>query len=185
MKEVLIKVSDNNKYILKKIKRYLRHDKKYLIKLETDYKNNIDLSKIKEVVQAFNIKDIKKRYTYIYDTVCTYLDNEFQKKRICNFKNNECIAVRKGLYCNSNYGCCYGPRRGKCKNLVNNRCKIKSISCKLFTCRYLKKNNVKFLIKDIPLLNLFFNYRQKYLISYSIFVDKEEMIEKLIKLSKR
>ena len=64
MKEVLIKVSDNNKYILKKIKRYLRHDKKYLIKLETDYKNNIDLSKIKEVVQAFNIKDIKKRYTY-------------------------------------------------------------------------------------------------------------------------
>lgn len=182
MKEIIIKVNDNNKDILKKIKKYLKYDKKYLIKLEIASKDNIDSSKINEIVQAFNIKDIKKRYTYIYDTVCVYLDNEFQKKRICDFKNNQCIAVRNGFYCNSNYGCCYGPKRGKCKNLVNSECKIKSISCKLFTCRYLKENNVKFLIKDIPLLNLFFNYRQKYLISYSIFVDKDEMIEKLIKL---
>ncbi len=181
MREIVIKITDNDKNTLKKIKRYLRYDQKYSIKLEIESKSNPNLSKIKEVVEAFNIKDIRERYSYIYDTVCTYLDNEFKKKKLCDFKNNQCIAVRNGFYCNSNHGCCYGPKRGKCKNLVNNKCKIKSISCKLFTCRYLKKNDIKFVIKDIPLLNLFFNYKQKYIISYSIFVDKKEILEKLIK----
>lgn len=180
MEEIIINLTTKED-ALKQIKKYLRKDQKYKIKLKNNL-NNTDCSKqIEELVEAFNIKDIRKRYIYIYDTVCDYLDEKFQRDNICDFKNNKCIAVREGGYFENNCGCCYGPKRGKCKYLINNKCTIKSISCKLFTCRYLKKNNTKFLIKDIPLLNIFFNYKQKYIISYSIFTDKEEMIKRLLK----
>ncbi len=183
MEEVIIKVErSNTNEILKKIKKYLRNDQKYLLKMEVNSSNNRDLQKIEQVIKAYNIKDLKKRYTYIYDMVCKDLDEKFSKENLCDFQNNKCKAVRDGHYCNSLYGCCYGPNRGKCKNLINNKCNIKSISCKLFTCRYLRKNNCKFFIRDIPLLNLFFNYRQKYLISYSIFIDEDQIIESLLKL---
>ena len=36
-------------------------------------------------------------------------------------------------------------------------CGSKCIACKLFTCDYLEKKGIKFKIKDILLLNVFFN----------------------------
>lgn len=133
-------------------------------------------------INATNIKNIKERYSYIYDTVCEYLDNEFKNKNICGFCNGKCISSTNNSYFSeSQSGCCYGRQRGVCKYLKNNKCSIKSISCKLFTCRYLKNKNIKYNVNDIPLLKYFFNIKQKYIISMSIFKDKEEVIELLMK----
>ena len=145
------------------------------------YKDQDDYFKVCSI-QAANIKDLKKRYSYIYDVVCDYLDKEFINKNICGFKDNICLSVKNNGHCpESKNGCCYGRNRGLCKNFKNGTCTIKSISCKLFTCRYLKKKKIRYKVNDIPLLKYFFNIRQKFIIDTSIFVDKKEMIELLLK----
>ncbi len=133
-------------------------------------------------VHAANIKDKRERYSYIYDVVCDYLDNEFIHKNKCEFCNNKCAAIRNGYHFEESVaGCCYGRRRGTCKNFKNNICSIKSIACKLFTCKYLKKQNIRYKINDIPLLKYFFDIIQKYIMSMAIMTDKEETIDMLIK----
>ena len=186
MKDVYIQ-DDSNFY--KNVKKYLyKNVCIHFIYQEEDF---IDDSKIDnysfiknkiQIIHALNIKDLEKRYSYIYDVVCDYLDQEFQFKDICNFKNNKCISVRNNGHCpNSKNGCCYGTNRGLCKNFQNGKCSIQSISCKMFTCRYLKKNGIKYSCNDIDLLKYFFNIRQKYIIENSIFKDKDEMIHLLLR----
>ena len=153
-------------------------DDKYLHKYLKDSDNFFRICSI----HACNIKDINKRYSYIYDRVCEYLDNEFNSKNICDFKDNICLSVRNNGHCSeSKNGCCYGTNRGLCKNFKDGKCTIKSISCKLFTCRYLKKNKIRYKVNDIPILKHFFNLKQKFILDTSIFKDKDEIIELLIK----
>ena len=186
--EIILSIDDSNFY--KKIKK--NKDKENIIVLKQNgniidieninYLNDIDSKwKLYSVIAA-NIKNLEKRYNYIYDIVCDYLDNEFQEKNICQFRNNKCIGVTDGYHCKESVnGCCYGRKRGLCKNFNKGKCSIKSISCKLFTCRYLKKNKIKYHSDNIPLLKYFFNKRQKTIIEDSIFIDKEQIINMLLK----
>ena len=186
--EIILSIDDSNFY--KKIKK--NKDKENIIVLKQNgniidleninYLNDIDSKwKLYSVIAA-NIKNLEKRYNYIYDIVCDYLDNEFQEKNICQFNNNKCIGVTDGYHCKESVnGCCYGRKRGLCKNFIDGKCNIKSISCKLFTCRYLKKNKIKYYSDNIPLLKYFFNKRQKTIIEDSIFIDKEQIINMLLK----
>lgn len=189
MKDVVIK-DDKNFY--KNIKKYKNDDQvivhfKYGKKDITDdrqlLKNmNKELKEKIFMVHAINIKDKRKRYEYIYDIVCEQLDSEFKEKNLCNFNHNKCISVKNKNHCpESNNGCCYGRHRGLCKYYKNKKCTIKSISCKLFTCKYLKKKKIKYRCNDFNLLKYFFNIRQKYILENSIFKDKEEIIRLLIK----
>ena len=59
-------------------------------------------------------------------------------------------------------------------------CGAKCISCKLFTCDYLEKKGIKFRIKDILLLNVFFNPLQKYFIKYMVYTPKEKILKRLM-----
>lgn len=61
-------------------------------------------------------------------------------------------------------------------------CGAKCIGCKLFTCDYLQRKGVRFKIKDILLLDVFFNPLQKYFIKTMVFTPKDKIIKKLIKL---
>ena len=188
--ELELFIDDNDIY--KKIKKY--KDKDFIIVLkdnnkildinDINYLEDMNSKWILYSVIASNIKNIEKRYRYIYDVVCDYLDNEFKEKNICQFNNNRCVGVEKGFHCNESiYGCCYGRTRGICKYLKNGKCSIKSISCKLFVCRYLKKNyKIKYDNNNIPLLKYFFNWKQKRIIEDSLFIDKEIIINKLLKL---
>lgn len=171
---------ENNSNFYKNIKRY--KDKDVILYLDNNNNNDEDIEFKKLSIKTANIKDIKKRYNYIYDEVCNYLDKKFNDENICEFNNNKCISVRNNSHCKESLnGCCYGIKRGLCKNFKEGKCTIKSISCKLFTCRYLKRNNIKFKVNDIPLLKYFFNRKQKFIIDTSIFKDKQEIINLLIK----
>ena len=180
-------INDNNFY--KNIRKNLKSDKKYyFIYKNAKIKNSYKLNNYEEIsdkihcIHALNIKDLKKRYNYIYDVVCDYLDSEFNQNNICDFINDRCISVRNNGHCpESLHGCCYGRNRKLCKHNINNKCGIKSISCKLFTCKYLRKKGIKFNINSIPLLKIFFNYKQKEILEYSLFTDKEEVIQLLLK----
>ena len=133
----------------------------------------------------FNTK--KERYNYIYDTVCNYLDGYFYGKNLCDFKDNQC-GEKRGT--TSRIGCCHhfrvkslGPftKLVPCEHLKDDyTCGAKCISCKLFTCDYLEKKGVKFRIKDILLLDTFFNSLQKYFIKYMVFTPKYKIIKRLM-----
>ena len=171
------------KYKNKKEKVYL-NIQDLIIKDDNDIKKDFDEDLIMKVhmINAVNIKNTIERYNYIYDIACNYLDKKFKDNNFCNFKDNKCISVREKSHCKESLnGCCYGTKRGICKNFKNGKCTINSISCKLFTCRYLRKNKIKIKVNDIPILKYFFNNRQKYIIDTSIFKDKDEIINLLLK----
>lgn len=129
-------------------------------------------------------------YNRIYDYVCDYLDEQFYKKNLCDFNNDRCGAKVKT---NCTVGCCrhyrnktLGPylinnKLVVCEYLKDKRCTAKCISCKLFTCDYLQKKGIKFRIKDIFLLNTFFNPIQKMIIKIKVFTKKEDILKLLLK----
>ena len=128
-----------------------------------------------------------ERYNYIYDTACDYLDSFFYGKNLCDFKNNQCGEKRNT---SSLIGCCHhfknkylGPltKLVPCEHLKEDHtCGAKCIGCKLFTCDYLRKKGVQFKIKDILLLDAFFDPLQKYFIKTMVFTPKEKIIKRLM-----
>ena len=154
-------------------------------------KNNIDDidTKMQVINSILEKKDKVDRYDYLYDLLYDYLDNEFIVKNICNFKNNICIRcrflqeqkIKKDSYEN---GCCHHFFDGTtCKNfdLENRKCKVKNLSCKLFTCRYLIKKGHKFSLKAIYLSRYFFNLRQRFYLESAFYIPKEELLKEIIK----
>lgn len=171
--------------IFKKIKNIKKYTDKKNIIINNIYVHDTSLvNELEPVITALNINDIEGQYRFIYDYVCSYLDHEFSEKDICNFRNNKCVSRRNFKTNPKNYplvyGCCFTKGR-VCPNLINYNCSIKCLSCKLFTCRYLTKKHIKYKINDILLLKLFFNLRQKEVISNLLFTDEDKFIKILIK----
>ena len=151
--------------------------------------NNKDYKDFITAINAIFYNTKYERYNYIYDTVCDYLDGYFYGKNLCDFKDNQC-GEKKGT--SSYIGCCHhfkckplGPltKLVPCEYLSKDyKCGAKCLPCKLFTCIYLEKKGVKFRIKDILLLNVFFNPIQKYFIKYMVYTPKEKILKRLVKL---
>ncbi len=147
---------------------------------------------IEEYLNVSLEKSQEKKYKYIYDKICDELDENFRKNNYCDFKDNRCIAQRKNKTCHADMGCCYTfeyskfdglPRdTGVCNYFDYGRktCSQKCIACKMFTCRYLRKNGVKFEPENYKLLDIFLNKSQKDIIKKEFFKTEEEIIEKLI-----
>ena len=177
MKILEIEVKDINKEI-KKAKKYLNYCDK------NDYKikfNSTDDFWLKNIEKAINIKDINKRYSFIYDIVCDYIDKKYLECNYCEFKDDVCKYFRENNQTEHKNGCCYSDARGGlCEHLKDKHCNIKSISCKLYACPILRENKINFKMKDIPLIKYFFNIKQKYYIKYSFFKDKTYVMYKLI-----
>lgn len=199
---------DFNKFNKKQYKRILKKllfFKKIITKLKKNLGEDQDSKKIVAYIINFNETDAiqrdfvlglnaifcntrYERYKYIYDTVCDYLDGYFYGKNLCDFKNNKCGEKRNTL---STTGCCHhykykllGPFSPfvLCEYLNTNNyiCEAKCISCKLFTCDYLESKGIKFKIKDILLLNVFFNPLQKFFIKYMVFNPEEKILKRLM-----
>ena len=175
-KKLIINITNkNSNRVIKNTKLIINLCDKNSYKLKFDFiekiKDEEKLIELKNIEKAVNIKDINKRYSFIYDSVCEYIDN----------KDDVCIYFRYHKNFEHKNGCCFSDARGGlCENLVNNACKIKSISCKLYSCEYLRKNKVNFKMKNIPLIKYFFNIKQQYYIKYSFFKDKNYVMNKLI-----
>ena len=148
---------------------------------------NTEQTQFIQAINAIFYKTRYERYNYIYDTVCEYLDGFFYGKNLCEFENNKCGEKRNTT---SICGCCRHGRIRKlgpltklvqCEYLKKDfTCGAKCISCKLFTCDYLKKKGISFKIKDILLLDTFFNPIQKYYIKTMVYTPKEKIIKRLM-----
>lgn len=168
----------------RKDERIYRKTKKYLERMKDE---RIE-EKMLVVKQVLFISDYEKRYSYLYDLICDYLDNEFRSKNICGFDCGICKRrkdmmerkIKKVCYEN---GCCRGYKEGKtCKYLIPNvGCSIKNIACKTYTCFYLRKQGYRYKLNNIYLVRYFFNLRQKFYIENTFFVDKNVIIDGILK----
>ena len=156
------------------IEKYKNAVKTYLLKKLID---------IIETVHAINLKDIKEKFNYIYDTVCAKLDERI-KTNYCEFKDDICVKYRKKGSDHKN-GCCECKGRGKCKYLIDSVCTMKScMACKLFTCHTLKTMGITQSINDFVLTKYFFTSKQKDILQFSYWTPKEIVMEKLMKTVK-
>lgn len=161
-------------------------DKKTICIIVTEDKENRNVKDIIKSINACLIKDKYNRYEYLYDEACEYLDNEFTRNNYCDFKDNVCIAKRnlRTRPGGKKMGCCYNfnkfgvfGKKVRCEYLGDKGCTAKCIGCKLMTCDYIK---VKFKIKNIILLDCFFNVVQKLIIKMRCFTPKEKIMKELM-----
>lgn len=176
-RKILIGKQENEKVLLGYILNYSENNKQ---------QNDFILA-----INAIFYETRFDRYNYIYDTVCDYLDSFFYGKNLCDFKNNKC-GEKRMANSDSSVGCCHhyknkllGPliphNLVLCEHLKEDyTCGAKCIGCKLFTCDYLEKKGVKFRIKDILLLDVFFNPLQKYFIKTMVFTPKEQVLKRIL-----
>ena len=85
----VVKVKD--KTALDKFYRKLFFYKKIWFK-KTNFILDSNFEELKPIVEALNIKNRKQRITYIYDTACQQIDDHYQNKNICGFKNSKCYV---------------------------------------------------------------------------------------------
>ena len=112
----------------------------HFTKFETNSKN----ADIKMIVEALNIKNRKKRITFVIEKTCDYLDNLSKGCNLCEFINGKCICHRTKNLDYQN-GCCR-----KCKYQSDHGCTTKNVACKLFTCGLVKNRKI-ITLKDVPI----------------------------------
>ncbi len=135
----------------------------------------------------------RERITYLYDDIFSYLDDIWKKNNPCKFCNNKCIASVKGRTSHKENGCCYSFNYSKnplklienvkvCEYLGENKsCMTQNLSCKLFVCRYLRKNNLFDInLNNIFLIQAFFSKHKQLVLKENYFVSKEELINKIL-----
>ncbi len=145
------------------------------------------------IEEAFKIADDRKRYEYIYISLCDYMDKIFSENNICDFKEDKCIRQREGKAPHETMGCCYTfeyskftrfPKdTGLCKYINENKCSVKNLTCKMFTCKYLKEKGYNYLIRKNPVIKLCFNKKQVKYLEEAFFKSMEEVINRLLELS--
>lgn len=165
------------------------------IKISDISKDNLE--EILNLLHFFSISDVKKRYEYIYDTTSQKLDELFLQNNYCKFENNACIRQRERKNSlHSIDGCCYRFHcskflelpvdEGRCKELKpGGGCDVNSMACKFFTCKFLRKQGIKFDCNTFFLTRVCLNKKQKNYLESCFFIRKEKNIEKLIELENK
>lgn len=158
----------------------------------------------KEVEEALKIEDKRQRYEHVYDALCDYLDKQFRENNYCEFQDDKCVAIREGIVDRftqeagkktgkHNVGCCHSYNLGlglgikdikPCKHLGDKQCNTKCISCKLYSCKYLRNKGVKFSIYNFPELKKIFNNNQIEVLECNPFNLREDIIDRLVKVSR-
>lgn len=135
---------------------------------------------IKKALEIIKVKNIKEKYSLIYDEICNYLNKDFIQNNYCDFKKNKCVAQRKHkLYPPSRKnGCCFMEIR-RCPNLKEGKCMVECVSCKLFSCKFLEKRGIGYWGSEIIFLQAFFNRKQRKHFVFDFYKSKEEILNKV------
>lgn len=152
---------------------------------EINTENAIIISEISNLIYTLSIKDKKERVNYIYDSIYDYLEKDIKDYDYCNFINDKCIAQRDTLnntnwpLCETN-GCCYNiHQKHTCNNLNKADCTIHCISCRLFTCKYLKDKGIDYNIHKNLQVKCFLSPIKKPELVYNFYLEKEKILEKI------
>ncbi len=190
---VIIQLDNDYKHIKKEFRKKIPEAVKSNLPIILVENDSTYTSEFEKCIHALSIKDKKERITYIYENVCDYLDSQFSNCNLCQFKDNKCLANRE-IHNFDSMGCCHlfdsysifsisiRPKEyDVCPYLKNKSCSTQNISCKLFTCRYLRKKGIYFNYRKMLLLTLFLTEKQLDIARFNYFRTKEEIINKLLK----
>lgn len=185
--------------------RFLKYHKKD--KFGVNYNNGVIRFAIKnnspEVITAFKamyIENYEDKVVYLYDELMKYLDKQWAESNPCDFCNNICFASRNdkiSKYRNEPNGCCnyafdYEKRirlalglikYETCKYLDEGKgCKTANSACKIFACRTIRhQKNFYINPKELILLQVFFNNKQRFILTSNYFISREMILEKVIR----
>jgi len=138
--------------------------------------NHTQEKELEEIIEALNIKQRKKRITYIYDTSCHKIDRITSGKNICGFEKNQCYVQRKlknGKYNGCCRGCLYQSKKG---------CTTKNLTCKLFNCSEVTKRYQIPTYQDLKILKLL-SLKNQILIKDDYFATREQVLKDLYSYS--
>lgn len=156
----------------------------YFIDDQNTNESRFLISELQKFIYTLSIKEDSDKYKFIYDTICSDMDEMFSKFGFCNFKENKCIAQRhKNLF--SRYpvpktdGCCFKVVR-KCEhNNKDGTCKVKCLPCKLFTCPFLAKIDIGVRASELILMRNFLNIKQKRTLLYKFYTSEKVLLKKV------
>lgn len=132
---------------------------------------NTDKDDMKAIVNALNIKNRKKRITYIFDEAIRTL-NTYYSEDLCKFEDGKCIVQREKNINRVN-GCCR-----LCPIVTDKGCPSVNITCKLIYCKR-AIGNIKLLdINDIKILKCL-SFVSRLIILSDTFSTREEVIKDL------
>lgn len=126
---------------------------------------------ITKIITALNLKNKKKRITYIYDTLCEDIDHYYCKKNLCDFKNNQCLIQRRNRRFDN--GCCR-----RCQYVSSSGCTTSNFACKMFYCHSAIEKTTPLTYDDLPLLRCL-SIRQRFLLKSDYFSSREDVINDL------
>lgn len=163
---------DYNKFISKlKIYKSILYIRTIFVVKENTTDNNIDI-----IVNGLNIKNRKKRITYVYDKACELIDASVKGINICGFKNNKCYVQRK-----LNNGKC----NGCCRNCVYQNktgCPTKNLACKLFNCSEVTSRYKTVTYDDLTILKLL-SIKNRFIVKSDYFSTREDVLKDLYSYS--
>lgn len=171
MKKKMIAVKSEDNYIsfIRKLNLY-----KSLLYLNTEFQLNeqTNNSKVLQIIKGLNIKNRRKRITYVYNTACNIIDNNTKGLNICGFKKNKCYIqqIKNNGKCN---GCCR-----LCKYQNSNGCPTKNLACKLFNCSEVKKRYKTIEYKDLDILRLL-SLKNRLIVKSDYFSTREDVLKDL------
>lgn len=144
------------------------------------------IKEISNIFKVFFLPNYNNKISLVYDILCKDLDDIIKSCNYCFFINNKCIAQRDTNYNlnwpkNNKNGCCYDISLNEtCKFLENKKCSTNCVSCKLFTCKYLKKFGIDFNLHKCLLINTFvFSLKRPELI-WNFFKDKKTSLKGIL-----
>ena len=143
------------------------------------------LNELKSLIEILKPKDKKEIVSNVYDIICERMLKEAHELNYCNFVDNKCITMRytDGFPNSKENGCCantYKDKRKNCRYLKKDySCSICSISCRVFTCKYLQDRGIDHSLWQYSLIDCIFGKFKKQKIVFSFFTPKEEMMKKL------
>ena len=140
------------------------------------------IKELSEVIQLLMYSSKSERYEYVYDLLCEKLEIDINKYNYCLFENDKCIAQRENEKWPENKfdGCCFNiSKKEKCEHLNDKSCNIKCISCRLFTCKYLKNTGIDYDVRKNILVKYCMNPLQKSELIWNFFTPKERILKNI------
>ncbi len=128
-----------------------------------------DNNKLRNIVNALNIKNKKNRIMYVYDEAIKEINN-YYREDLCKFIDGKCIVQRLN---NSNHvdGCCY-----KCPIVTDKGCPSSNFACKLIYCKTAIGNMKRLNFNKVYILKCL-SISQRLVILTDFFSTREEIIE--------
>ena len=161
---------DNEKQ-LKKFYRYLFIYRSFLFRF-IKFKLEEDKYEVSEIIKALNVKGRKKRITYIYDKACEEIDEFFEGKNVCDFKDGKCLSQQKNNSDKFN-GCCR-----LCEHRTGGLCPSRNLACKLFYCSYVTDKYEILNYEDIKVLKCL-TPLQRFVVESDYFSLEKDVINDL------